>query len=227
MTSEQAPPGTILFLSADADYLLSFRGPLMGEFRARGYKVVAVAPEPVTAPVGAFDALGVEFAAWGVRKCSLNPWAESRALLALWRILRHHRPAILFAHTLKPVIYGLLLAALCGVPRRTVMIPGVGYAFLSDGTLQRRLVGALARALYRRALACAHLVIFHNPDDLALFRRLRLISSATPIARVNGSGVDLSRFVAMPYPDGPPVFLFVGRLLRDKGVCEFIEAARL
>jgi glycosyltransferase involved in cell wall biosynthesis/O-antigen/teichoic acid export membrane protein len=225
MKSENAPRA-IVFLSADADYLLSFRGPLMRAFHDRGYKVVAVAPQ-AAALVDAFHALGAELVPWDVRKCGLNPWAEWRALLSLWRILRHQRPAILFAHALKPVVYGLLLAALCGVPRRTAMIPGVGYAFLSDDTLKRRLVGAVARVLYRGALACAHMIIFHNPDDLALFRRLRLISSTTPVARVNGSGVDLCRFAAAPFPAGPPVFLFVGRLLRDKGIDEFIEAARL
>jgi glycosyltransferase involved in cell wall biosynthesis len=107
------------------------------------------------------------------------------------------------------------------------MISGVGYAFLSGETLRRKLVSLLARLLYRGALACAHQVIFHNLDDIGLFRRLRLLSRATSVARVNGSGVDLSRFETAPFPPGPPVFLFVGRLLRDKGVNEFIEAAHL
>jgi glycosyltransferase involved in cell wall biosynthesis len=176
--------------------------------------------------VAAFAALGAEFVGWDIRRCSFNPAAEWRALASLWRILRQHRPDLLFANTIKPVIYGLLLAALCGVPRRTAMIAGLGYAFLSDDTWPRRLVGLAARLLYRCALACAHLVIFQNQDDIALFRRLRIITPSTPVARVNGSGVDLTRFAAMPFPPGPPVFLFVGRLLRDKGLCEFIEAAR-
>jgi glycosyltransferase involved in cell wall biosynthesis len=188
--------------------------------------VVVVAP-PTLASVESFHALGAQFVGWDIRKCGLNPWAELDAIPSLWRILRQQRPTLLFAHTVKPVIYGLLLAALCGVPRRTAMIPGVGYAFLSDETLRRKVVGLLARLFYRGALSCAHLVIFQNNDDIELFRRLRIISSATPVARVNGSGVDLERFAAMPFPPGPPVFLFVGRLLRDKGVCEFIEAARL
>lgn len=221
-----APQRTILFLGADAAYLHAFRGPLMRWFQDRGYRVVAVAAVLDGFDPAVFAAGGVTFHAWPLKKASLDPIGDLTPLMTLWRVLRREQPDLLFAHTIKPVIYGVILSALAGVKRRSVMIPGLGYAFTEGTGLKRRLVGWLARHGYRTALARAHMAIFQNPDDVAALRQTGALPAATPTGLVNGSGVDMDHYVPGPWPDGPPRFLMVARLLRDKGVVEFIEAAR-
>jgi glycosyltransferase involved in cell wall biosynthesis len=217
---------TILFLGADAAYLHAFRGPLMRWFQARDYRVVAVAAALDGFDPAVFAASGVTFHAWPLKKASLDPIGDLVPLLTLWRVLRRERPDILFAHTIKPVIYGVILSALAGVERRSVMIPGLGYAFTEGTGLKRRLVGWLARNGYRTALKRAHIAIFQNPDDVEALRQSGALPAVTPTGLVNGSGVDMDHYAPGPWPDGPPRFLMVARLLRDKGVMEFIEAAR-
>lgn len=218
---------TILFLGADAAYLYAFRGALMRAFQSRGYRVVAVA-----AVIGDFEAtvfgdMGVTFRSWPLKKAALDPVADIGPVVSLWTILRQERPDVLFAHTIKPVIYGLMLARLAGVPRRTAMIPGLGYAFTEGGGWKRRIVRAVARIGYRFALSAAHRVIFQNADDRDALRLQGALPPGIPTGLVNGSGVDMDRFVPAPWPDGPPTFLMVARLLRDKGVYEYVEAARI
>lgn len=218
---------TILFVGADAAYLLNFRGPLMQWFRARGWRVVAVA-----APLDGFDpagfaAAGIAFRNWPLKKAALDPVADLGPVLALWRILKAERPDVVFAHTIKPVIYGLTLAWLAGVPRRTAMIPGLGYAFTSGGGLKRAVVRMIGRIGYRFALARAHRVLFQNPDDRQALADLGALPTRTPTTLVNGSGVDMDHYASRPEPSGPTTFVMVARLLRDKGVIEFVEAARI
>ena len=218
---------TILFLGADAAYLHAFRGSLMAWFRDCGYRVVAVAAVLGDFDPGVFEPMGVTFRAWPLSKAGLDPLADLGPVLALWRIMRRDKPDILFAHTIKAVIYGVIVASLAGVRRRTVMIPGLGYAFTEGGGgLKRRVVGRLARIGYRAALDHAQMVIFQNEDDRETLRRAGALSAATLTGLVNGSGVDMSRFTPGPWPSGPPAFLMIARLLKDKGVYEYVEAAR-
>lgn len=218
---------TILFLGADAAYLHDFRAPLMRLFRERGDRVVAVAALRNGFDPAAFDALGVEFHEWRMHKASLNPLADIGPLLDLRRMLARIAPDVLFAHTVKPVIYGLVLARLAGVPRRTAMIPGLGYAFADAPGMKRRMVGAVATLGYRAALSGAQMVIFQNPDDRSTMHRAGALPERIPTGLVDGSGVDMTRFVPAPWPSGPPRFLMLSRLLKDKGVFEYVEAARI
>ena len=218
---------TILFLGADAGYLHDFRAPLMCLFRTRGHRVVAMAALRNGFDPAAFDALGVEFREWRIHKASLNPLADLQPLMALRRMLAQVRPDVLFAHTIKPVIYGLILGRLAGVPRRTAMIPGLGYAFAEASGLKRRLVGAVAAMGYRTALSGAQMVIFQNPDDRQTMHGAGALPITVPTGLVDGSGVDMTRFTPAPWPPGPPRFLMLARLLKDKGVFEYVEAARI
>jgi glycosyltransferase involved in cell wall biosynthesis len=127
-------------------------------------------------------------------------------------------------YTIKPVIYGTLAAWLARVPRRFALITGLGYAFQEErgrGRLQ-----ALVQRLYACALGRADKVFFQNPDDEAMFRQRAILAAHVPSCVVNGSGVDVSSFQAMPLPPGAPRFLLIARLLGDKGVREYVEAAR-
>ncbi len=216
-----------MFVGAHADYMYRFRVPLMRDFADRGYRVVVV-----STAFGGFDPIvfqqaGFEYVEWPMKRAGLDPLADLFELKVLWRVLRRERPQIVFAHTVKPVIYGMVLAWLAGVPRRAAMIPGLGFAFIGARGIKRRFASLAGRIGYRLALGRAHVVIFQNPDDRQALRDLGALPRHTETALVNGSGVDLARFVPVPLPDGPPIFLMVARLMRDKGVHEFVDAARL
>jgi len=217
---------TIVFLGADAAYLYDFRSPLFDLFLERGWRVVAIAtlrngydPKP-------FADKGVEFLEWRVQKAALNPAADLGPVLWLYRTLRRLKPDILFAHTVKAVIYGLLVARIAGVPRKVALIPGLGYAFVPSQAIKQRIVGLVGRLGYRAALSAAQICILQNADDLQTLKRVGVLSGRTPTAIVNGSGVDMERHRPEPWPEGPPTFLMLARLVRDKGVPEFVEAAR-
>lgn len=217
----------ILFLSNDIAYLYNFRGPLIRAFRDKGYEVLAVAPPTNPVIEANLRALRVDFEGWNLRKTGRNPVEELRSILNLVSIFRRFRPDIFFGYTIKPVIYGTLISYALGVQRRVVMITGLGYAFLPGEGITKTLIRQIVFIGYRLALKRSSLVIFQNQDDIDLFRQLCLLSSRIPVTKVNGSGVDIHYFAATPLPPGPPRFLLVARLLRDKGIYEFIEAARV
>jgi glycosyltransferase involved in cell wall biosynthesis len=130
-------------------------------------------------------------------------------------------------YTAKPVIYGLIAARVAGVPFRAAMITGLGSALAGGPTRRQSALSHLLRGMYSIALRHAHVVFFQNPDDEQLFRRLRLVRSGQTIVRINGSGVDLAHYAVAPLPPGRITFLMICRLLRDKGVMEYVEAAKL
>lgn len=227
-SAEAAGARTALFVGADAKYMLDFRGALLRQFQERGYKVVVFATAIGNFDPAAFEQRGMVFVPWRVSKAGLNPFNDIGAALSLWGVLRRFRPEVVFAHTIKPVIYAMTMSWLAGVRRRVAMIPGLGYSFTEvAGGLKRRMVGAAAWLGYRLSLGLAHMVIFQNDDDCADLRRIGALTERTPTAVVNGSGVDMAHFAPAALPDGPTTFLFVARLLRDKGVHEFVEAARM
>jgi glycosyltransferase involved in cell wall biosynthesis len=208
----------------DLAYLLNFRRQLIEELLARGHAVtVAGPPGPLAAEV---KALGVDFEPWIMTKAGRNPLAEAAVFLRLLRIVRRVRPDALFAYAIKPVIWGMLAGALGRARRRVALITGLGYAFIEGPGLRRRLTRWAASAAYRVAFGCAHRVVFQNGDDEAYMTSHGILGRPAKAARVDGSGVDLEAYPARPLPPGPPVFLMIARLLKDKGAAEFVEAAR-
>jgi glycosyltransferase involved in cell wall biosynthesis len=124
------------------------------------------------------------------------------------------------------VIYGVLAARIAGVTNRIALVTGLGYAFTSDSKGMRRIIQFVIRLLYKFALANATRVVFQNPDDRALFVQLGLVDAAKT-ALVNGSGVHLDRFPQQDITRRDECnFLLIARLLRDKGIYEYVDAAR-
>jgi glycosyltransferase involved in cell wall biosynthesis len=221
----------ILLVAGLADSLINFRGPLITALQAKGFHVHVAAPD-----LPAHNHLQLQLLAMGltvhqvpILRTGINPLADLRTAWFLFCLMRQIRPRIVLCYTIKPVIYGTLAAWLARVPRRFVLITGLGYAF--QGGKQRSNLNALVQCLYRLALVHAHRVFFQNPDDVALFRNRNILRLRTPVSVVNGSGVDLARFGVRPLPaaalTGAVRFLFIGRLLGDKGVREYAHAARL
>lgn len=211
----------IVVLGGFAMSLANFRGPLIHELVQRGHEVVAAAPELRGKHADAVTALGARPVSVPLHRAGTNPLRDLASLIALTRLLRRERPELLLAYTLKPVTYGLVAARLAGVPRRAAMITGLGWAFGARAGWR----GRVAKGLLRLALPQAQVVLFQNPDDRDAFARLQLVDAARSRV-VNGSGVDLERFAPAPLPDGPVTFLLIARLLADKGIREYVAAAR-
>jgi glycosyltransferase involved in cell wall biosynthesis len=201
--------------------LIHFRGSLIAGLQEAGYRLVAIAPDEAGAR--ALADRDVEVCRIPLVRSSINPFGDLRLLLAYVRTFIRRRPAAYCGFTIKANVYGGLAARICGVPM-LANITGLGTAFLAEGKLWR-----LTSALYRMALKRANAVFFHNADDLQAFTNARIIAPSQ--ARlIPGSGIDLSRFRPEPPPaqrGGATTFLFVGRLIRDKGIYEFVDAARI
>lgn len=214
----------VLVIGSLADSLIDFRGPLMEAMVRRGHRVVACAPAASPEICDALHRMGVDYLDVPTAPAGMNPVRDLASLTALYRLMREVRPDAVLSYTIKPVLYGLLAGRLLGVPQRFAMITGLGYAFAEDG-LRGRLAGTVARRLYRLALPGSSAVFFQNPDDQAAFARLGLLRSAGRPIRINGSGVDLDHYAPAPLPPEPS-FLLLARLLKTKGILEYVEAAR-
>jgi len=215
-----------LLIASLADSLLNFRGPLIAALQARGFSVHVAAPD---IPMGSTIRLQLETRGLNVHSIPLmrtgtSPTKDLQTFWALIGLIRRIRPQVVMGYTIKPVIYGSLSAWLVGVPRRFALITGLGYAF--QGGEQRGRLQQLVQRLYRLALGRVHKVFFQNPDDEALFRERGILVADTPSCVVNGSGVDVACFTVAPLPTGPVRFLLIARLLGDKGVREYAQAAR-
>jgi glycosyltransferase involved in cell wall biosynthesis len=199
--------------------ILNFRSGLIRALIKEGYDVVAVAPDDNYTQL--LSTLGCRFIPLEMDNKGMHPGRDLRLLFRLYRLMRQERPDVFLGFTIKPNIYGSLAAHALGIPVIN-NIAGLGITFLKTGYLNR-----LVRAMYRLALLRSRRVFFQNCDDRSLFISSGLVK-ATKTERLPGSGIDLDRFGVLPLPSGSPVrFLLVARMLWDKGVGEYVNAARI
>lgn len=209
-------------LSANATWnILNFRAGLIRRLQEAGWGVVAVAPADGAAE--RLAELGVRHVPIAMDNMGSSPRRDLRLAFDYWRILRRERPAAFLGWTIKPNVYGSLAAHALGIPVVN-NVSGLGTAFI-----RRTLLTSVVSALYRLAFRRSSTVFFQNAEDRALFVADRLVRPEKA-QLLPGSGIDLGRFVpgeGERRPDAPFVFLLVARLLRDKGVVEYVDAARL
>lgn len=213
----------ILFLAGNTRSLIANRGDLIRAMQAAGHEVHALVPDYDLLPE--IEELGIAWRTVGLRRTGVNPVADAASIRELYQKIREIRPDKVYAYTIKPVVYGVPAARWAGVPEVYAMITGMGYLFTGE-TPKQRLLRAVASRLYRHALRRTDAVFFQNPDDRNLFAELGILDRRVQPVMVNGSGVHTSRFAVAPFPEGPPVFLVIARLLGDKGIIEFVDAAR-
>ncbi len=210
-----------------ASGLTNFRAPLIAEIVRRGHEVFALAPDFSLETRAIVTALGAEPVDFPLMRTGLNPLTDLTNAGALRAILASLRLDSVLSFGIKPAIYGTLAARRAGIPARHVLITGLGYAFTEDSTarFKRRVVGFGARVLYRHAMRQAQTVFMQNPDDAKDFIRMGIVE-ATKVVTVNGTGVELDKWQPAPPVLEPITFLLAARMLRDKGVLEFVGAAR-
>ena len=208
-----------VLISINASWnIVNFRAGLVRALQAEGYRVAALAPADGWSP--RLIEMGVRYEALPMDKKGVSPARDLLLLARYLSALRRIRPDVFLGYTAKPNIYGSLAAQALGIPTIN-NVSGLGTAFIRETWLTR-----MVSFLYRLAFRRAALVFFQNEEDLALFVERRIVPAAK--ARLlPGSGIDLDRFSPSGQPERAPfTFLMVGRLLWDKGVGEFVAAAR-
>lgn len=214
----------LLFFENNAAYFLSHRLPLAQAMRERGYEV-HVAAIPGASGTAVADA-GFEFHPVKFSRGGVNPLGEWAVLRRIRRLYRELRPRLVYQVTVKPVIYGTLAARREHVPAVVSVVSGLGY-FAAQRGWRGRVFRSAGFALYRFALRHPNQkVIFHNAanrDEFVARGILKLKDSDV----LPGSGVDVDYFRPVPESQGTPLVVLPARMLREKGVREFIEAARL
>jgi glycosyltransferase involved in cell wall biosynthesis len=200
--------------------IANFREGLVRALISSGHEVIVLAPTDPTREK--LISMGCRVLELPMERNGTSPLAEAVLLLRIYRMLRDERPTIVFGYTIKNNIYAGLACSWLGIPF-VPNVTGLGPAFNDTGLFNR-----VIRLLYRAGFARARMVFFQNPEDQAIFLRSKLILPKQS-RLLPGSGVDLDRFAACslpPYDEGI-IFLFVARLLWDKGLGLFVDAARV
>lgn len=219
----------VAVIANGAASLVNFRGPMIEEMVRRGAVVYAMAPDFDPALRRKIEALGACAVDISLRRMGLNPLSDAFDILRLSRILRKLNIDTCFSYFLKPVILGTCAARLAQIPNRYSLIAGLGYVFTESdkvNTLRRRLFQAALLLVLKRSFRWSDKVFFQNDDDRDFLTRTGTVERDKSIV-LAGTGVDLEHFAQVPLPDAGHRILFVGRVLREKGVREFLEAARL
>lgn len=220
---------TVAIITSQAFSMVNFRGPLIRDLAASGTFVYALAPdfdERMRQQIRDFGAEPVDF---DMNRTSMSPVRDVYDMVRLTLLLRRLKPDVTLGYFAKPVIYGTLAAWIARVPRRIAMVEGLGYVFTNSGAAfpwHRRVLRVIVSVLYRVSLSHAHAVIFLNRDDIAEFQQNRLVDPGK-VLHLGAIGVTLSSWSLPPPPRQPVTFILVARLLREKGVLEYAEAARL
>lgn len=213
----------ILVVSPKNKTVFNFRGDLIKDMIAKGNEVYVTGPNQDF--VEDILALGVnEFLEVPLVKDNTSVRGDLAYLSQLKRIMRKIKPDLVFSYTIKPVIYGSLAAKSCGIKKVYPMVTGLGRVYASR-SLKTKAIRCITKSLYKSAFKVCPKVIFQNSSDVKEFVEGKYLQEEK-CAVVNGSGVNMQRFARSPIPERP-VFLMVSRIIREKGVLDFAQAARI
>jgi glycosyltransferase involved in cell wall biosynthesis len=214
----------VCIIASYAPSILNFRKELIIEI-AKSCDVYVCAPFINQEIKDKIEKIGVVFLDVRISSSRIDPLSNIKYLYALFTCFRRVKPDIVLGYTIKPVIWGSLAAKLAGVKQISSMITGLGYSFIDLDSFKRKFINKVACTLYKYSLSANQMVFFQNKDDKQYFKD-KLILRNTPSIVINGSGVNLIHYFHCEDFPKKTTFLMIGRLLRDKGIYEYIEAAR-
>ena len=225
----------ILIIATSSDSLMIFRKALIVDFQKKYFDVHVAAPNINSNTVirEQLDNLGVAYHQIKLDRTGLNIYSDFLSIISLTKLIFQIKPDYVLSYTIKPVIYGAIVSKFLGVKNIYSLITGLGYIFISldDSKYKTTKLQKIVFVLYKISLFFSKKVIFQNPDDANLFEDMKLVNPEK-INIVNGSGVDLSFYdydisILEDYTSEQSLkFLMLGRIIGDKGIREYIGAAR-
>jgi glycosyltransferase involved in cell wall biosynthesis len=210
----------LLFANTDW-YLYNFRLDLAQTLLTRGFDVVLVSPKGAYAPL--LQELGFRWIYFPLDRKSLNPLAEISTIVRLFWLYRREKPDLVHQFTIKCVLYGSFVCHLLGIHSVVNSVEGLGYVF-TKGVGERRWLQGLIKLIYRLVILRTW-VIFQNQDDRSYFLKNHLVNPKQT-AIIGSPGVDVRKFIPRPVQNEIPLVILPARLLWDKGVGEYVAAAR-
>ena len=205
----------ILILANSSSGVFGFRKELITAL-LEGHRVCVSTPD--RGNMDDLRNLGCDVVSTQIDRRGINPVKDLGLLCRYWKLLRQEKPDLVITYTIKPNIYGGLVSRMLGIPY-AVNITGLGTAFQNPGLLR-----SLVTFLYKIALKKAKVVFFENAGNRQVFLDAKIVPEEKPCL-LSGAGVNLEHFTCAPYPDeGTTRFLFVGRVMREKGVDELFCA---
>lgn len=217
----------VLLLTNFAESLILFRLSLLNELKSKGFEVVACAPDLNQNVVTILNGHGIRFVKLSMDKSGINPFVDFYSIIQLYKLLKKEKPTMLLNYTVKPTIYGSLAGFFAGVPKIFSFITGFGSVFIGE-TLKIKGIRCGVSLLYKAALKFNKKVFVLNPDILKFFVQEKKILPQDKAVLINGEGLDINYYQLVALPESNfPVFLMIARVIKDKGIYEYIEAARL
>jgi glycosyltransferase involved in cell wall biosynthesis len=214
----------IAVLSSHTPSLFWFRMDMMQEFINNGHAVIALGADLEKDWKDRFRKYNIDYRQLYVERNGINPFRDLKTFVQLYRFMKKEKPDKVFAYQAKTVIYGSIAAKLNGITEVYTLIAGLGSVFRGNG-FKNKIVKTIMKMEYKIACSCSKKVFFQNNDDKNEFVRNGLINAAKTVI-INGSGVNLEKFKPAPLPS-EPAFLFIGRLIKDKGIMEYLEACKI
>ncbi|MBU2996737.1 glycosyltransferase family 4 protein [Cellulophaga baltica] len=215
----------IMVMGSHPKSLVHFRGDFIKNLVDNGYEVFGAAPDIDDEVENKLNSLGAKTAGFELERTGLNPFMDLKSINNIKKILIDNEIDLLFPYSIKPVIYGSIAAAKLNIPVIS-MISGLGYTF-SGASTKAKLLQKVTQTLYRKALKTNHTVIFQNRDDYQLFLDKNIIAKSKPVDFIGGSGVSLDKYryrVNEKVTDNIK-FMFVARLIKEKGIDMYVNAA--
>lgn len=212
----------ILILSSHTKSLFWFRKDLMSDMINRGYTVFAIGDQPESEWCSRFQKLGIIYRQVSVSRNGINPFVDIKSIRSLKKVIKEISPDKIFVYQAKTISYGCLVSSQLGITEVYPMVAGLGSVFRGTG-IKNTVVKWVISCLYRMAFKRSKIVFFQNNDDKQYLIKLGLLNEAQTVV-VNGSGVNVKYFAPTPFPN-IPTFLFIGRLIRDKGIIEYLDAS--
>ena len=217
----------IMLIASASSSLKNFRGDFIKALINESYEVYAAAPEMDEKTydfLTSIHAIPLEFQ---LQRSGLNPFKDLQAIKSLKQIIKKNNIDLVYPYTIKPVIYGSLAANSLNVPVIS-LITGLGYTF-SGMSFKAKLLQKISQLLYKKALKQNKLVVLQNKDDYELFIQKKILTKSQKYDIVSGSGVNLNKFkFREKESDGNKIeFVFVARLIKEKGINLYIEAAKI
>lgn len=218
------PTKVALIIGSSVFTLAHFRLELMQQIQAKGYEVVACSPVENNELVSRITEKGIRFLPIWHKHASINPFSHFSTYFAIAQIIKTYKPEYVLSYTLKLVVIGSYLAKRYNTPFIASMITGLGFVY-SGESFKQRLLQFLLNRMLKHTLSCNKAVIFQNPDDAKQFMDQDIVE-AGKVSVVNGSGINIEEYKPLPYPESCS-FILVSRLLHEKGISEYVEAAKV